>query len=71
VLGGLGNIQQYKLIIYNRWGQEIFSTTDPAKKWNGLLKGLTADPGVYVWMAEVTLRNQPMRREKGTVVLVR
>ena len=71
VLGGLGNIQQYRLNIYNRWGQEIFSTTDPKTKWNGLLKGVMADPGVYVWMAEITLRNQPMRREKGTFVLLR
>jgi gliding motility-associated-like protein len=71
VLGGLGNIQQYKLIVYNRWGQEIFSTTHPAEKWNGMLQGVTADSGVYVWMAEITLRNQPMRKEKGTVLLIR
>ncbi len=70
-LGGLGNIRQYRLRIYNRWGQVIFSTTDPTKKWNGLVKGLPADPGIYVWMAEITLRNQPLHTEKGTVVLIR
>jgi len=71
VLGGLGNIQQYRLTIYNRWGQEIFATTDPSQKWNGLIKGVPADSGAYVWMAEITLRNQPLRREKGTFVLIR
>jgi len=71
VLGGLGNIQQYRLTIYNRWGQTVFTTTDPSKKWNGLVKGITADPGVYVWMADITLRNQPPRRAKGTVILLR
>lgn len=71
VLGGLGNIQQYRLTIYNRWGQAIFTTTEPTKKWNGLVKGITADPGVYVWIAEITLRNQPLRKEKGSLVLIR
>ncbi|MEN9497710.1 MAG: hypothetical protein RL750_609 [Bacteroidota bacterium] len=71
VLGGLGSIQEYRLTIYNRWGQEIFTTTDPSKKWDGLVRGITADPGAYVWMAEITLRNQPLRREKGTFVLIR
>ena len=71
VLGGLGSIVAYRLSVYNRWGQVIFTTSDPAQRWNGTVKGITADPGIYIWMAELTLRNAPARTEKGSVVLIR
>lgn len=71
VLGGLGSIVSYRLSVYNRWGQVVFTTTDPAQRWNGTVKGVTADPGIYVWTADFTLRNAPARSEKGTVVLIR
>lgn len=71
VLGGLGSIITYRLRVYNRWGQVIFSTTDPATRWTGLVKGITADPGIYIWTAEYLLRNAPARAEHGTVMLIR
>lgn len=71
VLGGIGSIETYLLNVYDRWGQIVFTTRDPNRKWTGLIKGVMADPGVYVWMAEITLRNQPLRKEKGTVILIR
>ena len=71
VLGGLGSIVAYRLSVYNRWGQVIFTTADPAQRWNGTVKGITADPGIYIWMAELTLRNAPARTEKGSVILIR
>lgn len=38
--------------IYNKWGQLIFETSDPAKAWDGRWKGMQQDIGNYVWMAE-------------------
>ena len=70
-LGGLGSIVSYRLSVYNRWGQVIFTTSDPAQRWNGTVKGITADPGIYIWMAELTLRNAPTRTDKGSVMLIR
>ena len=70
-LGGLGSIVSYRLSVYNRWGQVIFTTSDPAQRWNGTVKGITADPGIYIWTAELTLRNAPARTEKGSVMLIR
>ncbi|MEM9022390.1 MAG: gliding motility-associated C-terminal domain-containing protein [Bacteroidota bacterium] len=28
-------IDNYKLVIYNRWGKKVFETTDPAEGWDG------------------------------------
>ena len=71
VLGGLGSIVSYRLSVYNRWGQVIFTTADPTQRWNGTIKGITADPGIYIWTAELMLRNAPTRTEKGSVMLIR
>jgi len=38
------NFEDYQLIIYNRWGQEVFKTKDPDQGWDGA----NAPPGVYL-----------------------
>src|SRR6185295_10724374 len=48
--------RHYKLesfTIYNRWGEKIFSTTEPGKGWDGRLKGRKKPAGVYVWIVTV------------------
>jgi len=35
-----GKLQSFKLQIFDRTGQLIFQTSDPAKEWNGLYKGM-------------------------------
>ena len=39
----------YKFYIFNRWGELIFSTTDPTKGWDGTQKGVKSKEDVYVW----------------------
>jgi len=60
-----------KFLIFNRWGQEVFSATG-REGWNGRLNGQDASTGTYVWMIEyydpITKRKVRM---KGTVELVR
>lgn len=49
---GLCIKNDYKLTIFNNWGQEMFSTTDRNKSWNGkvLKNGLAASSGVYYYI---------------------
>lgn len=41
----------YTLEIYDKWGSQIFSTTDPLKGWDGTVRGKSVDikQDVYVW----------------------
>ncbi|QNR23661.1 gliding motility-associated C-terminal domain-containing protein [Croceimicrobium hydrocarbonivorans] len=39
------NFDEYKLWIYNRWGQEVFKTIDPEQGWDGT----DAPQGVYMF----------------------
>lgn len=44
--------QEFTLTIYNRWGNKVFETEDPAVMWNGKIgnKGNQASAGVYYYV---------------------
>lgn len=42
--------EKFELSIYNRWGERIFHTKNPAACWDGTYKGVKQDIGVYVYM---------------------
>jgi len=39
----------YKLLIFNRWGELIFETENPDLGWDGTYKSLMSQTDVYVW----------------------
>lgn len=43
------NLELIELLIFNRWGEKIFETSDPAKGWNGLYKNEMCKSDVYEW----------------------
>ena len=59
------------LVIYNRYGQLIFSTTNPDEGWNGRYKFLDQPAGAYIWMASGTTFTGKKIMKKGTVLLLR
>jgi len=70
-LGSLAALSNYSFTIYNRWGEKVFSSTDPFKKWNGYMKGSKPSSNVFVWQAEFSLPGQLKELRKGTVTLIR
>jgi len=45
-------ITDYTLKIYNRWGNEVFSSNDINDEWDGQHGGTESASAVYVWVAE-------------------
>src|SRR5690606_27857555 len=41
-------VQEFR--VFNRWGKELFSTTDPKEGWDGTWNGVPQDGGVYHYM---------------------
>ncbi|MCB0699233.1 MAG: gliding motility-associated C-terminal domain-containing protein [Chitinophagaceae bacterium] len=68
--GDLTGITDYDLRIFNRWGQVVFSTTNPAEGWNGMFNASFADIGVYFYQIRFTYFDEPQFM-KGTLQLVR
>lgn len=57
--------------VYNRWGEQIFRTTNYHQGWDGTHHGSRLDAGVFVAVAQATdYRNRKITR-KATVVLTR
>ena len=47
-------VESFRMTIYNRWGQEVYTTTDPNGKWNGNIDGDTrAVSEVYLYAIEI------------------
>jgi gliding motility-associated-like protein len=66
------NITQFKLSVFNRWGQKVFESSDIQKGWNGSFLGKPQPEGVFVWLISYTTLTDPQQQVlKGTVLLVR
>ncbi|TRZ69755.1 MAG: hypothetical protein D4R97_09460, partial [Bacteroidetes bacterium] len=47
-------VENSSLRIFNRFGEEIFSTDDPISGWDGRFKGQLCPDGAYVYKIEFT-----------------
>lgn len=61
----------YLFAIYNRWGQLVFETNDPARGWNGQFKGSEALRDIYAWVISYTDLTGIKASKRGSVMLVR
>jgi gliding motility-associated-like protein len=43
------NIKSFELMIFNRWGELIFTMDDFADYWDGTYEGLPCQDGTYIW----------------------
>jgi gliding motility-associated-like protein len=57
--------------VYDRWGERVFETTDIAKGWDGIFKGMKSDPGVFGYYLKYTCTNGQESFKKGNVTLIR
>jgi gliding motility-associated-like protein len=44
-----GNIDQFKMLIFNRWGEVVCELNSLEKGWNGKYNGLPCQDGTYTW----------------------
>ncbi|HET6226498.1 MAG TPA: PKD domain-containing protein, partial [Bacteroidia bacterium] len=57
--------------IYNRWGQQIFSTTSLSGGWDGMIRGVKQQTGTYVWMLRAEDIAGKIYEMKGISTLIR
>jgi gliding motility-associated-like protein len=65
-----GNVKKYHFVIYNRWGEIVFETSDLTKGWDGTVKGMKQESAVYVWLCNYQFEGEELRIQKGTVLLI-
>jgi hypothetical protein len=62
--------ESYLFSIYNRWGQVVFETYDPAEAWEGKHRGQYVEQGVYVYILRFTSATGELILRKGTVAVI-
>lgn len=62
---------EYRLMIFNRWGEQIFESNDIKIGWDGYYKGKLASQDVYVWRAVGKFSNGELFDVRGNVTLLR
>ena len=67
----LSALRNYKLTVYGRWGEVIFTSTDPFTKWDGTFKGKALPTQVFTWMAAYSQNNLLPEFQKGTISIIR
>ncbi|KAF0204004.1 MAG: secreted protein containing PKD [Bacteroidetes bacterium] len=60
-------VRMFSMVIYNRWGQLIFETTNPAEGWDGK----DAPAGVYSWVISYSDMVGKVVKMRGGVTVVR
>ncbi|MEM9856078.1 MAG: gliding motility-associated C-terminal domain-containing protein [Bacteroidota bacterium] len=64
-------IVNYDLRIFNRWGEEVFNTTDPDVSWDGTREGKSLPLGAYAFKVDIKDQAGQEITEAGTVLLLR
>ena len=65
-------IKEFSLVIFDRWGNEVFTSTTPGEGWDGYFKGEPVQDGAYNWSVDMIVRGrQDLFSKKGSVLLMR
>lgn len=60
-----------KFIIWNRWGQKVFETSDKRIGWDGKFNGVLQPMDVYAYTLEVEFTDGTRASKKGDITLIR
>ena len=68
------NFTNFKITIFNRWGEIIFISTDREIRWNGMYRGEEMPIGSYPWIISyesIFDTNHTEQKLNGSITLVR
>lgn len=71
LIGTLPCLETYQLLIFNRWGEQVFETQTSDLQWDGNFKGQPQNSGVYFYRLDMKLVNGEEIKKSGNLTLVR
>jgi gliding motility-associated-like protein len=66
-----GGVTEYDLMIFNRWGEMIFHSTEFERGWDGTFNGKPCQQDAYVWKAKITFFDGRKFEKTGSITLLR
>ena len=72
VVGEGLDLSNFKMSIFNKWGELIFESSNPDTGWDGTYKGNLVPDGVYIWKIDAKEAHSPViQRKDGFITIVR
>lgn len=72
VLQVYGNsVQSLRFMVFNQWGEKLVESTNANNVWDGKYRGTMQPSGVYIYVAQIKLRDGTVVNKKGAVNLIR
>ena len=64
-------IDNFTLMIYDRWGEKVFETSDLNNGWDGTFRNKIMDAGVFVYSVHVEFSDGTVKNDKGNITMTR
>ncbi len=64
-------IGEFRWIVYNRWGQEVFSSDNITETWDGKAGGDDLEPDVYGYWLRLVCPNEEPLIQQGNITILR
>jgi gliding motility-associated-like protein len=71
VFSDINDVKQYELLIFDRWGELIWRSTDKYTPGDGIYTGKKCQDGIYTWKLTYTRENNYIAILVGHVNLLR
>ena len=65
-----GGVIDFEVLVFNKYGEQIFYSSDINVGWDGYVTGVLATQDVYAYKAVATLSNGTFIEKAGTVTLI-
>jgi gliding motility-associated-like protein len=64
-------VNDFSVLIFDRWGEKVFESTDPNFCWNGFYKGKVLERDVFVYIIKASFNDGSKTTKKGNITLIR
>jgi gliding motility-associated-like protein len=68
---GIGEVLNFKMFIYNRWGETIYIGNDAKSGWDGSYQNEMVPEGVYAYWIEFSYFDQKTYSFRGTITVIK
>jgi gliding motility-associated-like protein len=66
-----GGVETVSLMIFNRWGEKVFETSNMSIGWDGTYKGKLQEVDAYGYVLYATFIDGSSTTKKGNITLLR
>jgi gliding motility-associated-like protein len=64
-------VKNYEMYIFDRWGNQLFQSTEMNNGWDGTVKGIKCQEDTYVYLIKLTDSQNNSHSYTGNITLMK